>query len=111
LLVSFVDSWQSWVATVLGAVVAATATFIAVRYFGGTRRLLVVPLAWALGVFVGIVATVWSLDILANWGSTEVFHIVMEVSWLQKAVVIVIAPGASALAAHLAPAQVVATRS
>ena len=87
----FFGGWLSWVATLLGFVVAAFSALAVYRFFRDTHSRLVAPIAWLVGYSTGGLVMVSSLSYLANWHHSPAILTIVETSWLQK-VLILLAP-------------------
>ena len=93
--------WASWLATILGCAVAALSAFAVHRYFSDTQAILLAPIAWMLGAFLGAPVAVYALSTIANWHSSGLTLTIIETSWLQKVFLVFLAPAAGVIGSRL----------
>lgn len=89
-----------WLVTLVAAVSGVGIAFGLHRFFRDARSRLVVPICWLGGSFVAAMVAVWSKDLPAELGGSEIFYRIAEISWVQRAIVL-LAPGAGPLTSQL----------
>jgi hypothetical protein len=82
---------RAWLATLVATVLGCAVTFAAYRFFRSVKSVLVVPVSWLLGAFIGLFVAVYLKDLPPESGQPEYSFTILDLFWIQK-LLILLAP-------------------